>query len=171
MARRKRQPIFVIHKHAASTLHYDFRLEVDGVLRSWAVPKGPSTDPRVKRLAVAVDDHSLGYADFEGVIGAGYGAGAVIVWDTGPYRNRTQRDGQEIPIGQALDDGHAVVELDGHKLRGGYALTRTGGGRREQWLLVKTRDAAVDARRNPVSTQPESVLSGSTVEQLARDAR
>ena len=172
MARRARHPIFVIQKHAARTLHYDFRLEVDGVLRSWAVPKGPSTDPRVKRLAVAVEDHSLSYADFEGVIGDGaYGAGAVIVWDTGRYRNLTQRDGEEVPIDQALDDGHAVVELQGHKLQGGYALTRTGRGAREQWLLVKTRDAAADARRNPVSTQPESVLSGSTIEQLTRQRR
>ncbi len=170
MPPRSRDPRFVIHKHAARTLHYDFRLEVDGVLRSWAVPKGPSTDPRVKRLAVAVEDHSLSYADFEGVIGEGsYGAGAVIVWDTGTYRNLTERGGKRVPIAQALDAGHAVFELEGHKLRGGYALTRTRGGRREQWLLVKTRDAEADARRNPVSTQPESVLSGATVEQLARE--
>lgn len=166
---RRRSPIFVIQKHAASTLHYDFRLEVDGVLRSWAVPKGPSTDPRVKRLAVAVEDHSLSYADFEGLIGSGqYGAGAVIVWDTGTYRNLTKRDGEQMPMDQALDSGHAVFELQGQKLQGGYALTRTGRGRREQWLLVKMRDGAADARRNPVSTQPESVLSGSTIEQLMR---
>jgi|SRR5579862_6003091 len=169
MARRRRKPIFVIQKHAATTLHYDFRLEVDGVLRSWAVPKGPSTDPRVKRLAVAVEDHSLSYACYEGVIGEGeYGAGAVIVWDTGTYRNITEHDGEKVPIGHALDDGHAVVQLDGRKLRGAYALTRTGRrGRREQWLLVKVRDADADARRNPVSTQPESVVSGLTIEQLA----
>ena len=171
MPRRARKPIFVIQKHAASTLHYDFRLEVDGVLRSWAVPKGPSTDPRVKRLAVAVEDHSLEHADFEGVIEGEYGAGVVIVWDTGTYRNLTMRDGKQVPIGRALDDGHAVVELEGKKLRGAWALTRTGGGRREQWLLVKTRDAAADARRNPVSSQPESVLSGSTIEQLAKSRR
>lgn len=164
-----RGPIFVVHKHAARTLHYDLRLEVDGVLKSWAVPKGPSTDPREKRLAVAVEDHALDYADFEGTIGeSSYGAGAVIVWDTGPYRNRTERDGAEVPIARALAGGHAVVELEGRKLHGRYALTRTGEQRgREQWLLVKVRDEAADARRNPVSTQPESVLSGRTIEDVA----
>jgi len=160
-------PIFVIQKHAATTLHYDLRLEVDGVLKSWAVPKGPSTDPRVKRLAMAVDDHALDYADFEGRIGGDYGAGAVIVWDTGPYRNRTERDGEEVPIARALGDGHAVVELHGRKLRGRYALTRTDTEPRERWLLVKVRDEEADARRNPVSTQPESVLTGRTIEQVA----
>jgi DNA ligase D-like protein (predicted 3'-phosphoesterase) len=164
-----RPPIFVVQKHAARTLHYDLRLEVDGVLKSWAVPKGPSTDPREKRLAVAVEDHALDYAAFEGTIGeSSYGAGAVIVWDTGPYRNRTERDGEEVAIGRALADGHAVVELEGRKLRGRYALTRTGEQRgREQWLLVKVRDEAADARRNPVGTQPESVLSGRTIEDVA----
>jgi DNA ligase D-like protein (predicted 3'-phosphoesterase) len=159
-------PIFVIQKHAATTLHYDFRLEVDGVLKSWAVPKGPSTDPRVKRLAMAVEDHDLDHADFEGRIGAG----AVIVWDTGPYRNRTERGGAEVPIAGALADGHAVVELEGRKLRGRYALTRTDSDPRERWLLVKVRDEEADARRNPVSTQPESVLTGRTIEQVAEGA-
>lgn len=161
----------MVQKHAASSLHYDFRLEVGDVLVSWAVPKGPSTDPREKRLAMAVEDHPLDYADFEGVIPEGqYGAGAVIVWDSGPYRNLTERDGREVPIDRALADGHAVVELEGEKLRGGYALQRLGGGGRERWLLVKTRDDGADARRRPVSTQPESVLTGRTVEQVADEA-
>jgi len=164
-------PIFVIQKHAARALHYDFRLEVGGVLKSWAVPKGPSTDPREKRLAMAVEDHELDYADFEGVIGGDYGAGAVIVWDTGPYRNRTLRDGNEVPMDRALADGHAVVELEGHKLRGRYALTRSDTEPRERWLLVKVRDEDADARRNPVSTQPESVLSGRTIEEVAAEER
>src|SRR4051812_44976794 len=146
-------PIFVIQQHDATTRHYDFRLEVDGVLKSWAVPKGPSTNPREKRLAVAVPHHPLGYANFEGVIGEGYGSGAVIVWDNGTFRNLTRKGGEEVPMARALADGHAVFELHGHKLRGGYALTRTGmGGKRENWLLVKTRDDQADARRNPVST-------------------
>ena len=163
--------IFVIQQHAATTLHFDVRLEVDGVLKSWAVPKGPSTDPRVKRLAMAVEDHALDYADFEGVISGSYGAGAVIVWDTGPYRNRTERDGREVPIGHALADGHAVVELCGHKLQGRFALTRTDTEPRERWLLVKVRDEHADARRNPVSTEPESVLSGRTLDEMAATGR
>ena len=169
MSPKRKQPLFVIQKHAASSLHYDFRLEVDGVLKSWAVPKGPSTDPREKRLAMAVEDHSLGYADFEGVIEEGeYGAGSVIVWDTGPYRNLTERGGEAVPMGDALERGHAVVELEGKKLRGAYALNRFGRDPHERrWLLVKVRDSAADARRNPVSTEPESVLSGRTVEQVA----
>jgi DNA ligase D-like protein (predicted 3'-phosphoesterase) len=170
--RFSKQPVFVIQKHAARSLHYDFRLEVGGVLKSWAVPKGPSTDPREKRLAVEVEDHPLEYRDFEGTIGEGnYGAGSVIVWDTGPYRNITERDGHEVPMDQALADGHASVWLEGHKLRGGYALTRTRTGSKPQWLLIKRRDDESDARRNPVSSQPESVLTGRTVEQVAAQSR
>jgi DNA ligase D-like protein (predicted 3'-phosphoesterase) len=141
---------------------------VGDVLKSWAIPKGPSTNPSDKRLAMAVEDHPLDYAEFEGVIPEGeYGAGAVIVWDIGPYRNATERDGEDVPLERALADGHAVVELEGEKLRGGFALTRLGGGRRERWMLVKKRDGGADARRRPVSTQPESVLSGRTIEQVA----
>src|SRR5436190_20182610 len=118
-------PRFVIQKHAASSLHYDFRLEVDGTLRSWAVPKGLSTDPREKRLAVQVEDHSLEYADFEGVIGEGvYGAGAVIVWDAGSYRNLDE----ERSMADAIAAGHAKFWLEGKKLRGGWTLQRTHAG-------------------------------------------
>jgi len=160
--------IFVIQKHDASTLHYDLRLEVDDVLTSWAVPKGPSTDPRDKRLAVPTEDHPLDYAGFEGVIPEGeYGAGAVIVWDHGTYRNiKEDDDGNEVPMEKALKDGHVTVWLDGRKLSGGYALIRTGGdGKR--WLLIKMKDDEADARRNPVSTEPESVVSGKTIEEIA----
>ncbi|HWF73156.1 MAG TPA: DNA polymerase ligase N-terminal domain-containing protein [Solirubrobacteraceae bacterium] len=159
-------PRFVIQKHDASSLHYDFRLEVDGTLRSWAVPKGPSTDPREKRLAVEVEDHPLEYADFEGVIGEGnYGAGSVIVWDTGTYRNLDD----ERSMAEALDAGHAKVWLEGEKLKGGWTLQRTRGGAKPQWLLIKRRDECADARRNPESTEPQSVLTGRTVEQVAEE--
>ena len=162
-------PVFVIQKHAATSLHYDFRLEVDGVLRSWAVPKGPSTDPREKRLAVEVEDHPLSWGSFEGVIDSGYGKGTVIVWDTGPYRNLNERDGVEVPMAEALDAGHASFWLEGHKLVGGWSLRRFRGGAKPQWLLVKRRDEHADARRRPTSTQPESVLSGRTIEAVAAE--
>ena len=123
-------PSFVIQKHDASTLHYDFRLEVDGVLKSWAVPKGPSTDPREKRLAIPTADHPLSYADFEGTIPEDeYGGGTVLVWDRGSYENITEKDGKVVPLAKALKQGHAFVRLSGKKLSGGYALQRTGKGR------------------------------------------
>jgi len=161
-------PRFVIHKHAARSLHYDFRLEVDGVLKSWAVPRGPSLDPREKRLAVEVEDHSLQYGDFEGVIDEGqYGAGAVIVWDAGEYRDLDE----DRSLAQALRAGHARFWLEGRKLRGGWSLQRMRGqGEKAQWLLIKRRDEGADARRRPTSTQPESVLSGRTIEQVRAEA-
>jgi len=167
-AKTSSEPIFVIQKHAASHLHYDFRLEVDGVLKSWAVPKGPSTDPKDKRLAVPTEDHPLEYADFEGVIPEGeYGAGTVLVWDTGPYRNLTEKKGVAIPMDQAVAHGHAKVWLEGKKLKGGYALTRFRTGKNESWLLVKADDEAADPGRNPVAREPQSVLSGRTLEEIS----
>jgi DNA ligase D-like protein (predicted 3'-phosphoesterase) len=160
---------FVIQKHAARRLHYDFRLEVDGVLKSWAVPKGPSTDPRDKRLAVPTEDHPLDYIDFEGVIPKGeYGGGSVIVWDAGTYRNTTTSRGRPVTMTDALERGHVSVWLEGHKLTGGYALTRVARGADERWLLVKMRDERSDAERDAVVAEPESVLSGRTVEELAQ---
>ncbi|MBB3192362.1 DNA polymerase ligase N-terminal domain-containing protein [Halomonas cerina] len=163
------RPIFVIQQHDASTLHYDFRLEVDGVLKSWAVPKGPSTDPRVKRLAIPTEDHPLAYADFEGVIPAGeYGAGTVLIWDRGHYRNL--KEGNDPPsIAEQLADGHVTVWLEGEKLRGGYALIHTRLAKGKDWLLVKIDDEAADARRNPVSTEPASVATGRTLEEIAAE--
>ncbi|HZA39743.1 MAG TPA: DNA polymerase ligase N-terminal domain-containing protein [Actinomycetota bacterium] len=162
-------PRFVIQKHAARSLHYDFRLESGGVLKSWAVPKGPSTDPREKRLAMPTEDHPLDYIDFEGVIPEGnYGAGSVIVWDTGPYRILS-RSAPDAPLEEKLDRGHVTVWLEGQKLRGGYALTRVARGQDERWILVKMKDEEADARRNPVKTQPESVLTGRTNEEVAAD--
>ena len=163
------RPIFVIQKHDASTLHYDFRLEVDGVLKSWAVPKGPSTDPREKRLAVPTEDHPLDYADVERVIPEGeYGAGTVLVWDTGAYRNlRAEKEDDRATMTEALQDGKLEVWLEGEKLQGGYAVIRTNTGDDERWLLVKMDDDEADARRNPTSTEPLSVLSGRDLEEIA----
>ncbi len=163
--------IFVVQKHDATNLHWDFRLELDGVLKSWAVPKGPSTDPRDKRLAVTTEDHPLAYRNFEGTIPEGeYGAGTVLVWDRGTYRVLTERDDRAADPETAIEKGHIAVWLDGEKLKGGYALTRTRGrGEKSQWLLVKMRDEEADARRNPVSTQPESVISGRTLEEIAEE--
>ena len=161
--RGHRDPVFVVQRHDASRLHFDFRLEHDGVLVSWAVPKGPSLDPRDKRLAVRVEDHPLDYADFEGRIGEGYGEGTVIVWDTGSYENATE--GKD--VGEALEDGHLKVVLHGEKLTGAFALTHTRmGGDDENWMLVKVDDDAADRRRKPTSTQNESVLSGRSNEDL-----
>lgn len=157
------KPIFVVQKHDARNLHYDFRLEVDGVLKSWAVPKGPSTDPKNKRLAIMTEDHPLGYAKFEGIIPEGqYGAGIVIVWDCGPYENLTEKNGQPVPMAHALENGHAAVRLEGKKLKGGYALTRTQRG----WILVKMKDEEAKAE-DILSFEPRSVISGRTIEDMA----
>lgn len=166
---RSREPHFVIQHHLATADHYDVRLEIDGVLVSWAVPKGPSTDPRERRLAKRTEDHPLDYEDFEGVIGRGqYGGGTVQVWDNGTYRNLTERDGRPVDAGDALADGHLTVELAGHKLTGAWTFLRTRDER--TWLMIKKRDAHADARRRPTSTQTESVLSGRTMDQIAADA-
>ena len=169
--RRGGKPIFVIQKHASRNLHYDFRIEVDGVLASWAVPKGPSTDPREKRLAVPTEDHPLEYADFEGVIPEGeYGAGTVMVWDKGTYENlRASKEKDGASMEEALEQGKIEIALDGDKLQGGYALVRTGNGSNARWLLIKMKDDEADARRNPVSTEPDSAASGRTMEEIADD--
>lgn len=163
--------MFVVQKHHARRLHYDFRLEMDGVLRSWAVPRGPSLNPADKRLAVMVEDHPLDYANFEGVIPAGnYGAGAVIVWDRGAYRVTD-------PAGDAVGGvgaGKLDLELRGFKLQGEYTMVRTsgrGGARvrddKPQWLLIKKRDAWARAEGDILEERPRSVLGGLTVEEMS----
>lgn len=166
------EPIFVIQKHDASNLHYDLRLEVDGVLRSWAVPKGPSTDPSEKRLALLTENHPLDYADFEGLIPEGeYGAGPVMVWDSGSYRNlRAEKEEGAADMATALEEGKAEVWLAGEKISGGYALIRTGGDDDDRWLLIKMDDDKADARRNPTNTEPKSVFSGRSLEDIANEA-
>jgi DNA ligase D-like protein (predicted 3'-phosphoesterase) len=159
---------FVIQKHDARSLHYDLRLQVGDVLVSWAVPKGPSTDPSDKRLAVQTEDHPLDYVDFEGVIPEGeYGAGTVLVWDQGTYRNlRADKDDAK-DMQTSLDDGLVEVWLDGEKLSGGYALKRIRDGDKPQWLLIKMDDEWADARRRPTSTEPASVKSGRDLDEIA----
>jgi len=160
-------PIFVIQKHNASHLHYDFRLEMDGVLKSWAIPKGPSTDPHDKRLALETEDHPLDYATFEGIIPEGeYGAGSVIVFDKGTFDNIKEKDGKIVPLKDCYNNGQIEVNLHGKKLQGGYALIRTNSDDMKKWLCIKMRDDYADARRNPISSQPESVISGKTIEDL-----
>ena len=165
------QPRFVVQRHDATNLHFDFRLEIDGALVSWAVPKGPSLNPSDKRLAHRVEDHQLDYIDFEGRLGKGYGAGTVVVWDIGPFENITRNKGGEpVSAADALEAGHLKVVLHGHKLTGAFALTHTRmGGDEANWLLVKVDDEGADRRRNPTSTQNESVLSGRTNEDFESD--
>jgi len=152
--------LFVVHKHAARNLHYDLRLEMDGVLKSWAVPKGPSVRPEEKRLAVHVEDHPIEYADFEGVIPAGnYGAGGVIIWDRGWYRPVKEGD----PLEQ-LAKGKLEVEFFGFKLRGRWTLARMAKKEKE-WLLLKKADAAASGSEL-IERYPQSVLSGLTVEEI-----
>jgi DNA ligase D-like protein (predicted 3'-phosphoesterase) len=149
--------VFVVQEHQATAHHYDFRLEVDGVMRSWAVPKGPSLDPAVKRLAVEVEDHSLGHNDFEGTLGNG----GVVIWDRGTYEQ-----GGRVPWPEAIDRGHAVFVLHGEKLRGGFALQRTRPGAKAQWLLIKRRDDEARPRSDITAERPESVVSGRSLAEL-----
>ena len=152
-----RAGVFVVQEHQATAHHFDFRLEVDGTMRSWAVPKGPSMDPLVKRLAVEVPDHNLGHNEFEGRAGGG----AVIVWDQGAYEQ-----GGRVPWPEALDRGHAVFVLHGQKLQGGFALQRTRTGKKPQWLLIKRRDEFARAGSDIVSEQPQSIKSGAVLDAL-----
>ncbi len=153
---------FVVQEHQATAHHFDIRLEVDGSMRSWAVPKGPSMDPTVKRLAVEVEDHTLAHNDFEGRAGSG----GVIIWDRGEYEQ-----GGRVPWPEALDRGHAVFVLHGQKLCGGFALQRTRGGPKPQWLLIKRRDEHARPASDVVREQPESVASGVTLEALLEHPR
>ena len=154
MASHSPPPRFVVGLHDATTLHFDLRLQFGDVARSWAVPKGPSLDPAVKRLAVPVEDHGLDALDFEGVhAGAARGSGAVIIWDEGTYTLRSERE------------GHLSFVLDGEKLHGAFALTATGPRR---WVLVKMRDEAALPGYDVVEQEPRSVRSGRTWQEVAR---
>ena len=153
--------MFVVQKHRATQLHYDFRLEVDGVLKSWAVPKGPSLDPTVRRLAMQVEDHPVDYAKFEGVIPEGeYGGGTVMVWDYGTYEPENTDD-----VGSALRKGELKFSLNGQKLKGSWVLVRT---RDRQWLLIKHRDYYT-MDEDVTEIAPVSILSRRTLAEIAED--
>ncbi len=166
--RSSRTHMFVVQKHRASHLHYDFRLAIDGVLVSWAMPKGPSMNPAEKHLAIRTEDHPLEYAEFEGVIPDGqYGAGTVMVWDKGTYDSK---DG--VPASEQLARGKLDVELDGAKLRGGFTLVRSGKrsadpAAKEQWLLIKHRDEYADPAWDAEDRRfDRSVLTGRSMEEI-----
>jgi DNA ligase D-like protein (predicted 3'-phosphoesterase) len=165
---KRKHPRFAFQKHSATSEHYDLRLEVDGVLASWAIPKGPSLDPRDKRLAMRTEDHPMEYLEWEGVIPEGeYGAGPMIVWDRGVFQNISEKRGEPLELADAIEKGDVKLFMLGEKIKGAYALVRTGPpSDREKWLLIKKRDEGADARRRPTSSQPESVLSGRTIEQV-----
>ncbi len=143
--------VFVVQEHVASTHHFDLRLEVAGTMRSWAVPKGPSLDPAVRRLAVQVADHNLAHNRVEGSLGDG----EVLVWDRGDYEQ-----GGRVPWPEALDRGHAVFVLRGEKLRGGFVLQRTRDGAKPLWLLLKRKDEYAEPGGDVVAQRPGSVVSG-----------
>jgi DNA ligase D-like protein (predicted 3'-phosphoesterase) len=151
---------FVVQEHAARARHFDLRLEVEGVMRSWAVPKGPSLDPAVKRLAIEVEDHAISHNDFEGATEGG----GVIVWDRGRYEQ-----GGRVGWPEAIDRGHAVFVLHGEKLRGGFALQRTRPGEKAQWLLIKRRDEDARSGSDVVAEHPHSVISGRTLDQILEE--
>ncbi|MFZ0090536.1 MAG: DNA polymerase ligase N-terminal domain-containing protein [Solirubrobacteraceae bacterium] len=149
--------VFVVQEHAATAHHFDFRLEVDGVMRSWAVPKGPSLDPAVKRFAVQVEDHDIAHNAFEGPTPRG----GVIIWDQGSYEQ-----GGRIAWPEAVERGHAVFVLHGEKLHGGFALQRTRAGPKAQWLLIKRRDDDARPGSDIAAQRPESVRSGLTLDEV-----
>ncbi|KUL71526.1 MULTISPECIES: DNA polymerase ligase N-terminal domain-containing protein [unclassified Streptomyces] len=167
-----RAPRFVVQIHDARSLHFDFRLQVGDVLRSWSVPKGPSGDPRDKRLALPTEDHPLEYEDFEGVIPKGeYGGGTVIVWDSGTYEPLSHdRAGRPVDFAESLERGHARFRLRGSKLHGEFALTRLRRGQddREAWLLVRAGRGG-HGHGTPDPYRARSVRSGRTLAQVAAD--
>jgi bifunctional non-homologous end joining protein LigD len=164
---------YVIQRHAASRLHFDLRLELDGVMKSWAVPKGPSLDPSIKRLAIEVEDHPIEYNTFEGTIPEGeYGGGTVMLWDRGTYGYPGESDDPIAALRAGFRKGDFKFELRGKRLRGSWVLVRTRGeGRKNQWLLIKHRDDEADPDLDPVETYQTSVTTGRTMDEIAAGAK
>jgi bifunctional non-homologous end joining protein LigD len=166
--RKGKLPMFVIQKHRASRLHYDFRLEMEGVLKSWAIPKGPSYDPTVKRLAMMTEDHPYDYGSFEGVIPEGnYGAGNVIIWDTGTWEFIEPGDD---PV-KALQQGKLTFRLYGKKMFGEWALVRIKGRspKGNEWLMLKHRDQYANANVDVTEVAPRSVVSNLDVDEIGAE--
>lgn len=166
------KPVFVIQKHDSTNLHYDFRIEIDDNLKSWSIPKGPSTDPSDKRMAIPTEDHPLDYADFEGVIPEDeYGGGTVMIWDKGTFENiKKDDDGNTIDLKESYEMGTVEISLQGEKINGGYALVEMDSGNMEgNWLLIKMDDDEADARRNPTSTENKSVKTGRTLKEIENE--
>lgn len=170
-ARRRAPKLqFVVQKHAASHLHFDFRLELDGVMKSWAVPKGPSYDPRVRRLAMEVEDHPIEYNSFEGTIPQGeYGGGTVMLWDRGTYE--AEAGGGVESLRDGYERGDLKFVLHGKRLRGGWVLVRMKRPGRPQWLLIKHRDEYAGSDRDVVDEETTSVTTGRTMEEIAAGRR
>jgi bifunctional non-homologous end joining protein LigD len=164
---------YVVQRHAATRLHFDLRLELDGVMKSWAVPKGPSLDPAVKRLAIEVEDHPIEYNGFEGTIPEGeYGGGTVMLWDRGSYDYAGETDDPVAALREGYRKGDFKFELRGKRLRGSWVLVRTrGAGRKRQWLLIKHRDRFADPELDPVEHYRTSVVTGRTMDEIAAGAR
>ena len=161
---------FVVQKHAASRLHYDFRLELDGVMKSWAVPKGPSYDPGVRRLAMEVEDHPISYNTFEGTIPAGeYGGGTVMLWDRGTYE--AEDGGGAASLRRGYEKGDLKVVLHGERLRGGWVLVRMNRSGPAQWLLIKHRDATADEDFDVTADETTSVTTDRTMEEIGAGRR
>jgi len=161
---------FVIQKHAASHLHYDFRLELDGVMKSWAVPKGPSLDPSVRRLAMEVEDHPIAYNAFEGTIPQGeYGGGTVMLWDRGSYE--ADDAGGAASLRRGYEKGELRFVMHGKRIRGGFVLARLRRPGRPQWLLIKRRDQYADPKRDVTAEETTSVATSRTMEQIASGRR
>ncbi|HET8575418.1 MAG TPA: DNA polymerase ligase N-terminal domain-containing protein [Candidatus Paceibacterota bacterium] len=173
---QERKPIFLIQKHDTNGVHYDFRLEIGGYLKSWMIPDGPSLAPSERRRALEMEEKSFEGISFEGYLPDGdHGEGLVMMWDHGTYKNLGKEKENDVSIEKMYEGGEVRVFLEGEKLRGGFMLLcpdmeETNPERRE-WILIKIKDKEADARKKPINSQPKSVLSGKTLEQMKREFR
>ena len=166
---KRSQSIFVIQEHHASRLHYDFRLKIGRSLKSWAVPKGPSVNPIDKRLAVETEDHPLSYANFEGIIPKGhYGAGVVLIWDRGTFKNKTEKKSKPVSLRTAYTEGHIHIELQGKKLKGNFVLQRFKTNGKSTWVLIKLNDKYANPDLDIIKKKPKSIISGLSFEEFVK---